>query len=186
MTLEQIKRHPYYPFRKFRTDDLSFLMLELYWAELFRTVLSSGEMGKHLIAGWMPQSAADRTDGNPIFHVINRSISPFRALRIIQRFNTEGLVELDLSKLEPIRFTGDAYVPFVPGLSYGATDTDGTTPIDELLISSDISEPCENLNRTFITKWCLERIPMETMRQDLDDYWKRIRENLIEVPSGQK
>lgn len=182
MNLDQLKRHPYYPFRNFRTDDLAFLLLELYWAELFPKIISGNQDGVRHIREWVAQSPADRENGNPVFHVINRSNSPFRALRIIQRFNTEGLVELDLDKLSPVRFTGDAYVAFVPGLTYGATDDDGTTPIEELLISSDISDPCERLNTALIRKWCVERVSVETMQQTVDAYWKRVRENLIEAP----
>ncbi len=183
MTLDQIKRHPYYSFRDFRSNDLSFLMLELYWAELFRTVLT--ESGGHqAIAKWIPQAPAERVDGNPMFDVLDRLTSPFRELRIIQRFNSERLAELDLENPVPIHFTGDAYVPFVPGLTYGATDEDGSSPVEELVISSDISEPCERLNREFIRKWCVERVSVETMQQALDGYWNLVRKNLIESPAA--
>jgi len=182
VTLDQIKRHPYYPFRDFRTNDLSFLMLELYWAELFRTVLT--ESGDYeAIEKWIPQAPADRQDSNPILDLMDRSTSRLRELRIIQRFNTEDLPELDLDNPAPIHFSEDAYVPFAPGLTYGATDEDGSTPVDELVISSDISEACERLNREFIKKWCVDRVSVEAMQQALDDYWNFVRKNLIESPA---
>lgn len=183
MTLDQIKRHPYYPFRDFRSNDLSFLMLELYWAELFRAVLTESGASK-AIENWIPQAPAERTDGNPILDVMNRSTSPLRELRIIQRFNTEGLAELDLGNPVPVHFSGDAYVPFVPGLTYGATDEGGVAAVEELVISSDISEACERLNREFIRKWCVDRVSVETMQQVLDGYWNLVRKNLVESPAA--
>jgi hypothetical protein len=123
MKLGRIKRHLYFPFRDFRSSDLSLPMLELYWAELFLTVLT--ESGVHkAVEKWIPQASAGRMDGNPILVVMDRVSSPLRRLRIMQRFNSEGLVELDLDNPVPVHFSGDAYEPFVPGLTYGATDDD--------------------------------------------------------------
>ncbi len=103
MKLDQIKRHIYFPFRDFRSNDLSFLMLELYWAELFLTVLT--ESGAHqAVEKWTPQAPAERMDGNPILVVMDRVSSPLRRLRIIQRFNSEGLAELDLDNPVPVHF----------------------------------------------------------------------------------
>jgi hypothetical protein len=181
--LEEIKRHPYYPFRDFRTNDLSFLLLELYWAELFQTIVSSHDPKKQIHTPWNPKSAADRNDGNPIFHVINRTLAPSRVLRIIQRFNTEKLPEFDPDHPVPVRFKQDAYVPFVPGLTFGATDDDGTTPIEELVISSDISNACERLNRQMITNWCVEAISAVEMQKSINNYWSFVRGYLIETSS---
>lgn len=176
MELRQIKSHPYFPFRNFRSDDLAFLLLELYWVELFKDIVPPSA-----VESWRPQFPADRADGNPILHVINRSMSPPRALRIIQRFNEDRLVELDLDRMSEVRFSGDAYVPFVPGLTEEAVDEDGTTPVDELVISSDISESCERLAREFIKAWCVEPMMKTAMRERIDAYWKRIRSHLIEA-----
>lgn len=103
MTLDQIKKHPLFPFRDFRSNDLAFHFLELYWEELFKSSSTSSN-GLSMIE-WTPLSAPDRDDANPIFHAIDRSTIPPRALRIIQRFNEDNLVELDLEKHSPIRFT---------------------------------------------------------------------------------
>jgi hypothetical protein len=181
LTLDEIKRHPYYPFTNFRSNDLEFLLLEFYWAELFKEIIEA--LPDHSKHQWTPRTPADRADGNPIFNIIDRSSSPLRSLRIIQRFNTEGLPELDLEKPSPVRFTTDAYVPFVPGLTYGATDEDGTTPVEELVISSDISAACEHLNRAIVGRWCVQRAAVPAMQQTLDDYWTSVRTQLIESSS---
>ncbi len=180
MDLAGIKAHPYYPFRNFRSDDIAFLMLEMYWAELFREVVGAG--GDERVAAWRPAAPADREDGNPILSVIDRTTKPVRALRLVQRFNVQELVALDLDHLGPTRFRGDAYVPFVPDLTAGATDDDGITPADELVISSDLSDVCERLARALIAKWCVERVDPSAMRQILDGYWSRVRDCLIELP----
>lgn len=41
MELDQILSHPLFPFADFRTNDASFLMLELYWAAVARDALGS-------------------------------------------------------------------------------------------------------------------------------------------------
>ena len=38
-TLSQIKAHPNFPFGDFRDNPMSFLMVELYWVELFSEVV---------------------------------------------------------------------------------------------------------------------------------------------------
>ena len=153
MNLDQLKRHPYYPFRDFGGNDLSFLLLELYWAELLRLTLRSAQGAENPVSLLKPVYPAER-DGNPILHVINRSLPVPRVLRIIQRFNTENLRALDLDTISSVRFSGDAYVPFVPGLTYGAIDCDGRTPVDELVISSGgISAACERFFESFVHKW---------------------------------
>jgi hypothetical protein len=177
MTLDQIKRHPYYPFANFRDDDLAFLLLELYWAELLAEVLD----GSPHAADWQVQAPADREDGNPVLSVINRHQRPARALRIVQRFNDRGLAALDLEGAQPLQFSGDAYVSFVPDLSQGALDDDGVTPIEELLIASDVSAACETLNRRWLTRWCVALAPQAEMQRELDDYWAAVRTRLVEI-----
>jgi len=182
MNFDQIKAHPLFPFREFRTDDLAFLRLELYWAELFREIIGAEPNGASRLTAWCPAASADREDGNPILSVIDRTARPIRAVRIVQRFNDHGLPEVDLAHLAPVRFRGDAYVPFVPDIGRDATDDDGTTPVEELLISSDVTDACERLARGLIGKWCVDRVSPAHMQQMLDAYWQRVRENLIELP----
>jgi hypothetical protein len=178
--LAQIKQHPYYPFRNFRSDDLSFLLLEMYWAELFRNAVDGSEQ----LGAWTVQTPADREDGNPILHVINRKTRPGRALRVIQRFNTEGLPELDLATMTPVPFRDDAYVPFVPDLSRNALDDDGSTPIDELLISADVSPTCERLCLEWFRRWCVDLQDPLDIQAALDAYWTQVRHNLVQLPAA--
>lgn len=176
MDLEEIKRHPNFPFRNFLTDDLEFLMLELYWAELFRSALPRGS-----IDGWKPYFPADREDGNPILFVINRSVTPPRMLRVIVRFNDQGLAELNLDTFETVRFKEDAFVPFVPDITRGALDEDMTTPVDEFVVSSTLSDRCEQLFRECVKLWCIEFLSGDEMLARLSRYWTKVRSSLIEI-----
>lgn len=175
MNLDEIKRHPNFPFRNFCTDDLEFLMLELYWAELFKNALPQG-----LIEVWNPELPADR-EGNPILFVVNRSVISPRILRVIVRFNDQHLAELNLDTFEKVQFKDDAFVPFVPDLTRGALDEDMITPIEELVISSSVSDSCERLFREYVKLWCCEWLSVDNMLVRLNDYWNKINSSLVEV-----
>ncbi|WP_089726260.1 hypothetical protein [Candidatus Thiosymbion oneisti] len=176
MKLEQIKRHPDFPFRDFQSDDLQFLMLELYWAELLRDSLPES-----VAADWGPEWAADPEDGSPILSVSNRKLMPPRMLRIIQSVNNDQFPELDLETWEPITYRGDAYyIPCGPSLTYGKTDQDLKTPIEELVIFSEVSEVCERMVRDYIRLWCVERISEKQMEVVVEAYDARLDAVLID------
>lgn len=176
MKLEQIKQHPDFPFRDFRRNDLQFLMLELYWAELLRDSLP-----KAIAADWGPEWAADPLDGSPILSVSNRKLMPPRMLDIIQTFNDDQSPELNLETWELITYRGDVHIPFYPSLTYGGLDQDMETPIEELVIYSDVSEVCERMVRDYIRLWCVERISEDQMDEVQKAYWERFDAVLIDL-----
>lgn len=179
MDFDAIKAHPSFPFTDFQSDDLQFLMLELYWAELFRLQWSAPNAEASPVTTWEVRFPADRADGNPILSVINRTLSPPRALRVIQRFNSENLPVVSLDDLKPVAHQGEVYVPFVPDLTGGAIDDDGESPIEELVISSDVSSACEELFSNIVRPWCVDVVDPQSMRETLDLYWTSIRSKLI-------
>lgn len=181
MDLASLINHPHYPFRNFKKNDLDFLLLELYWAELFRNIA-----GDRHAKDWRPMFPADREVGNPILHLIDRTSHPPRSLRIIQRFNDDHLPEFDLTTLADVWFEDDVYVPFVPGLTAGAVAEDGVTPVEELVISSDVSPACERLTRKLVAAWCVYRVPEAEMRVIEERYWAEVNRHLHErQPSPQ-
>lgn len=181
MNLKAIRAHPYFPFLGFKQDDLQFLMLELYWAELFRSEFPPLQDAASIGAQWQVRFPADRDEGNPILSLINRSMSPPRALRIIQRFNTDGLPALALDCLTPVYYRDDVYVPLVPDLTGGAVDDDGQSNVEEMVISSDVSAPCEALFSALIQEWCVKQVDVELMRETLDAFWQKVHHNLIRI-----
>ena len=176
MKLEQIKAHPLYPFSGFRTDDLQFLMLELYWAELFR-----GSVPDIAVGDWQPEWPADPEDGNPILHIANRHITPPRMLRVIQKHNLGQLPELNLRTFDLTYYRDDAYVPFAPGLTRGGLDEDMVTPIDELVIFSDVCEQCELLFKRYVQLWCVDRTSAQNMEKQIAAFWARVEASLVQL-----
>lgn len=174
MKLSEIKKHPNFPFRNFRKNDLEFLLLELYWATLFKETI-----GEPSHTQWVAEFPADREEGNPILFLANRRATPPRIIRIIQRFNEQHLPEFNLDTFDDLSFKNDAYVPFVPGVTVGALDEDMVTPIDELVISSDISNCCERYVREYIRLWCDELIPSEELNDCIDKFWNAVNEHLF-------
>ena len=174
MTFDEIKSHPHFPFCGFRDDDLEFLMLELYWVEVFRGIVGSARA-----VAWKPLFPADREEGNPMLHLIERSTPVPRMLRIIQRFNTGGLPELNLDTKDRLMFRGDAYLPFVPGLTWAAVDPETLGPAEELVISSDVTPACERFLRWFLTAWCVDRISVADMDGGISKYWAQVNARLV-------
>lgn len=178
MDLREIKKHPHFPFRDFESNDLEFLLLELYWAELFRSFAQEkGNPGRE--TDWVPVFPAAR-DGNPILHLVNRTRSVPRFLRIVQRFNTERLPEVSLESNDPVAFSTDAYVPFVPGLTVGAVDPHDLSPAEELLIASDVSDACEKLLRRFVDMWCFRYVAASEMGESIAAFWADIDARLVQ------
>ena len=60
MTLSEIKQHPLFPFKDFKTNDTAFLMLELFW-----TAIAYEALGEKLSQQCQPIMSANR-DGNSI------------------------------------------------------------------------------------------------------------------------
>ncbi|GEM_PF-1374343 len=175
MKLEQIKRHPDFPFRDFRSNDLQFLMLELYWAELLREILPES-----VAADWGPEWAANPS-GSPILSVSNRQVMPPRMLRIIQSVNDDRFPELNLETREPVTYRGDVYIPCGPSLTYGGIDQDLKTPIEELVIFSEVSEVCERMVRDYVRLWCVERVSEKRMEEVEETYEARLDAVLIDL-----
>lgn len=176
MSLSEIKSHPRFPFRDFAENVEDARLLRKYWRELFRRALRQNTRG------WVQMYPADLTDGNPILSFINRGARPYRALRVVQRFNHESLPELTLESNDIVYFEDDAYVPFAPMLNNEFLDIDGETSIEELVISSDISDKCEYYFRSIVREWCTMRIPLHLMEAHIGTYWDIVNSRLAPQP----
>jgi len=139
-TFMQIKEHPSYPFDDFRDNPLSFLMLELYWVELFAEVVGND------ITEWCPFWETE-PDGNPILSLKNTSY--LRAIRVIQKLND------DSKPMYPdVRGEG-AYYGLQAWLNITQTEN-GESELNELVLFSDTSENAEREARSFISLYCVQ------------------------------
>lgn len=150
--------HPNFPFADFASNDVSFLMAELYWRELFRSV-----MGERL-GDWTPIEPAAR-DGNPMFAAYSPAAG--RALRIIQKTNENKKPEYPNTSGEA------AYYPVQPWCNKSLTP-DGDQELLELVIYSDCSNFSETINRQLITRHCIDQLPVEELERLIRAYENRV------------
>jgi len=157
-TLSQIKAHPYFPFRDFRENPMSFLMLELYWVELFAEVVGDA------VSEWRALSDA-APDGNPILSFVNDSHA--RALRVIQKANDDSKPTYPEARGE------GAYYGLQAWLNVGRT-ADGEVELNELVLFADLSEAAEREARSFIKLHCVELAPESVLEKAIKDYEDRV------------
>lgn len=130
MTLDQIKKHPLYPFLQYQTDDAAFLMLELFWTQLAKEAI-----GEDLAETAIPLMEAQQSDGNPILFF--RLPEPARAVRVVLQSNQDGLpLASELAEgAPPVCYRSVAFFPDQAPLSF---DTYPPEKIDALLVFCDM------------------------------------------------
>ena len=158
-SLAQIKAHPNYPFDNFLKDDVSFLMAELYWPELFKDIMQEA------VSDWEPYGVPAARDGNPIFSVFSRASA--RAFRVIQKFNEDGKPRY------PDATGAGAYYPVQPWMNHTFT-LRGDEELLELVLFSDCSALAEDINRTFITSHCVKKQSADEMEKLIALYERRV------------
>ncbi|WP_394196597.1 hypothetical protein [Litoreibacter albidus] len=153
-TLDDIRRHPAFPFPAWPNDDHQFLMLELYWAERVRELLGED------LSGYAPLFDTDR-DGNPILTLTNTQQA--RGLRLVVLENENAKPVYPDSK-GPDAFYG----------LYGFTNKgrlpDGTTQVDELVLLVHLDERYAKHFDSFVKWHCVENLPMSEMERRLQEY----------------
>jgi len=157
-SLAQIKSHPDFPFAGFRENPLSFLMLELYWTELFRDIAGG------ILRDWMVLADA-APDGNPILSVVNCSNA--RALRIIQKVNDEGKPRY------PDHQGEGAYYDFQAWLNTGYL-SDGEVELNELVLFADVSTQAEREARALIRLHCVELASVAVVEDAIRAFENRV------------
>lgn len=153
-TLDDIRRHPKFPFDAWQEDDVSFLMLELYWAELVRVVLGD-EMVKYA-----PLWDTER-DGNPILAITNQSAR--RGLRLI------AIANEDNKPLYPNKSGPDAFYGLQPFMNVGRLP-DGETPVDELVMVVSLDDRYTSYFEYLVKLHCCDYASMEQMEEAIAAY----------------
>lgn len=153
-SLDDIRRHPKFPFDAWREDDVSFLMLELYWAELVRVILGD-EM-----ANYTPLWDTDR-GGNPILDITNQTAR--RGLRLI-------LIENEENKPRYPENTGPvAFYSLYPFMNNSFLP-DGETPVDELGMFLKLDERYTSYFEYLVRLHCCDYASVEQMEEAIAIY----------------
>jgi hypothetical protein len=160
-TLSQIKAHPNFPFDDFETNSLSFLMLELYWSQLFSELI--GESKK----GWQPSLKAE-LDGNPIFCATSLILK--RQLTVIHKTNKDN------KPAYPTTTGEGTYYGLQAWLNNGIS-IDGTTSLNELVLFADLNSITETEALKLIRLHCIELKDESTVEAAIAEY-----EELVKMP----
>lgn len=91
--LEFLKRHHLFPFHDYRIDDEQYMLAELYWTTLFKTVV--GGNTDRAWRAWHPPDVL--RDGNPIFSAIHLEYG--RGARVIQDLEQRSATDLSAHSL---------------------------------------------------------------------------------------
>lgn len=156
-TLDDIRRHPKFPFADWKQDDVSFLMLELYWAELARAILGD-EMSNYTAL------FDTQRDGNPILDITNQTTR--RGLRLIMIENEENWPQY------PAQTGKDTFYALHPFLNNSFLP-DGTTPVVELGMFLALDERYLSYFEYFVRLHCCDYAPMEKTEQAFVEYEKK-------------
>lgn len=165
MNLEQLRKHPSFPFLAFKQNDLEFLLLEMFWAEFFRDCLAKPEDARD----WEPLFPAER-DGVPILVVANGKRN--RALRIHLRINED---DKPLYPAGSPEMAGEYFLPLDLWLDT-IRDATGNTAYPALVISTDMSPPALDMTRQLVTRFLREDEPAKPIQTWIDQYYEELKE----------
>ena len=153
--LTAIKKHPKFPFSGYEEDEEQYLMSQMYWLELFKSV---AQQTKDSWTGWMAP-LPDR-DGSLIFSTLCTELA--RGVIFNQYARTEDDVPHD---------QGGTYHPFIAWMDV-LGDAQQEPVIEHLTINSEISASCEPLCLRLLTAYVVEkrsRAEMEEMIHALEE-----------------
>jgi hypothetical protein len=153
-SLEDIRRHPKFPFDAWKQDDICFLMLELYWAELVRGILGD-EM-----ANYAPLFDTER-DGNLILTLTH--LKARRGLRLIMIENVENKPKY------PEKKGPDAFYSLYPFMNNGLLP-DGETSVEELGMFITLDERYISYFEYLVKLHCCDYASMEQMEEAIIAY----------------
>jgi hypothetical protein len=145
--LAEIRQHPKFPFEAWQEDDVSFLMLELYWAELVREIL--GDKMQNYTPLWDTQR-----DGNPILTITNQTT--LRGLRLVMIANEDN------KPLYPEKTGTEAFYGLQPFTNIGRLP-DGETQVYELVMLVSIDERFLDYFAYLVRLHCCDNVSMEQM-----------------------
>jgi hypothetical protein len=149
---QQLKRNALYPFARYRDDETQYMLLELFWTYLFKSVVASN-------AKWRSWHEPDRDrQGNPLFSALD--LASGRGTRVIQH---PGQDDPDVKTW--------GYFSFQPYLSHtAAVPFDPERTILEFCFMADVSEESEACARKFWKWFCVDGISEAAMEAEIKRY----------------
>lgn len=166
MKLEEYKNNPLFPFSDFRTDDASFLMLELFWTQLVREAL-----GEKLAEKCVPLQDCDRDNGEDLFYdpvMIDFWIPEMRRgarVSLIENHKNLPIFTKDTKGID--RF--NSYHGFTAyWQDRGITGPDDE--IEQIVFRSDLSEHALKNVSVGLQAFFLKKIPCDEFDRWVDDY----------------
>lgn len=154
LSLDDIRRHPKFPFDAWKEDDASFQMLKLYWTELVREILGD-EM-----ANYMPLWETER-DGNPILTITNPAAR--RGLRLILMDNEHD------KPAYPEKTGAEAFYALCPFMNDSFLP-DGLTPVCELGMFLKLDERCASDFEHLLRLHCCDYVAVDQMEKEIGIY----------------
>lgn len=153
-SLDDIRRHPNFPFDAWQQEDVSFLMLELFWAERVRLILGD-EM-----ANYVPLFDTER-DGNPILTLTNQVAR--RGLRLVVLENEEDKPPY------PKKSGPEAFYSLYAYMNIGRLSEDDT-PVDELVMLVRVDDRYNSYFEALLRQHCCDYASTEQMEDSIATY----------------
>jgi hypothetical protein len=165
MNLEQLRKHSAFPFVNFEKSDLEFLLLEMFWIELFRSCFSDQKR----IDQWHPLYPAER-DASPILAMANDTLN--RAVRVHLRINEDNSPLYST----PATVVGDnGFLPFDLWLD-DIFESSGQRSYSGLVLSTEMSAQALIFTEKAMTLFCHDLVPEEKIQEIIDKYYAILEE----------
>jgi hypothetical protein len=151
---QRLKRHALYPFAKYREDESQYMLLELFWTYLFKSVVGGDPNGE-----WSSWRAPDPDrEGNPIFSAANLRLA--RGTTVTRHPGPED---------PDVKIWG--YFPFQPYLNHSSPEeATSNQAILEFCFLADVSEESEAYARKFWKWFCIDGVSEVQMEAELTRY----------------
>jgi hypothetical protein len=155
--LTALKKHPKFPFSGYRLDEEQYLMSQMYWLELFKSVAHETQ---DQWTAWMPLPPDQ--EGSLIFSTLCPALA--RGILVNQYSPTADDIRYD---------QGGNYHPFVSWVDVFG-DGKQSPSIEHLTLNSEISKECEPLCIRLLKLYVVEK----RSRQEMDEIIRKMEEEL--------
>lgn len=170
LSVNDYKKHPLFPFADFRTNDASFLLLELFWTQVAREAL-----GEELSQQCVSLQACERDDGEEPFYdplMIDFWIPDMRrGAKVTLNENYESLPHCTPEMKGDQRFKCYGSYLFY-GQYRGVTGPDDE--IEQIVFASDLTDDAITFVQQGLRQFFIEKISLEEIDRQQKEYSKKM------------